>query len=155
MPAAISVKLSISSEVRLVDLVHEAVERVATLAGLEEEEAMNLGLATREATINAIVHGNRRDPTLPVDVTVQTSSRSVRIRVLDQGAGFDPNAMPDPTKGENLLKTSGRGLLLIRAFVDEVKVRPRRDRGTEVTLVKRLRPVRRADDSRNEGRTGA
>ena len=132
-----SVKLVISSEVRLVDLVHAASERMAALAGFDDDDSLNVGLAVREAVINAIIHGNREDPALKVNVTISAASDGLRARVWDQGEGFDPGAEPNPTEGENLLKSSGRGLLLIRAFVDEVEFRRRKGRGTEVVLVKR------------------
>lgn len=132
-----SVKLVISSEVRLVDLVHAASERMAALAGFDDDESLNVGLAVREAVINAIVHGNGEDPALKVHVAINAGSDGLKARVWDQGQGFDPGAAPNPTEGDNLLKTSGRGLLLIRAFVDEVEFRRRRGRGTEVVLVKR------------------
>ena len=64
--------------------------------------------------------------------------RELTARVRDEGNGFDPNSEPDPTAQENLLNTSGRGLLLMRAFVDDVKFRRCRDRGMEITLTKRL-----------------
>ena len=132
-----SVKLVISSEVRLVDLVHAASERMAALAGFDDDESLNVGLAVREAVINAIVHGNREDPELKVNVTISAASDGLTARVWDQGEGFDPGAAPNPTEGDNLLKSSGRGLLLMRAFVDEVEFRRRKSRGTEVVLVKR------------------
>lgn len=132
-----SVKLVISSEVRLVDLVHAASERMAALAGFDDDESLNVGLAVREAVINAIVHGNREDPSLKVNVTLSAARDELKARVWDQGEGFDPTAAPNPTEGDNLLKSSGRGLLLIRAFVDEVAFRRRKGRGTEVVLVKR------------------
>ncbi|HKQ60119.1 MAG TPA: ATP-binding protein [Candidatus Polarisedimenticolaceae bacterium] len=139
MPAGTSVKLVIPSEVRLVDLVHTAAEKMAELAGFESDDALNLGLAVREAVINAIVHGNRRDAKLKVDVSMTVREGSVEVRVRDRGQGFDPAATPDPTVEANLLRTSGRGILLMRAFVDQVAFRRGRDRGMETTLTKRSR----------------
>ena len=130
-------KLVLPSDVKLIDLVHAATEKMAEFAGFDADEALNVGLALREAVINAIVHGNRRDRTLKVQVILSSRGCEFRARVLDQGRGFDPTAGPDPTAQENLLNTSGRGLLLMRAFVDDVQFRHREGRGTEITLTKR------------------
>ncbi len=137
MAAGTSVRLVIPSEIKLVDLVHAASEKMAELAGFDADEALNVGLAVREAVINAIVHGNKENPDLEVDLTLTAGTQGLTARILDHGNGFDPDATPSPTEGENLLRTSGRGLLLIKAFVDEVDFR-RGDRGgMEITLVKK------------------
>ena len=132
-----SVKLVIPSEIRLIDLVHSASEKMAELAGFDADDSLNVGLAVREAVINAIVHGNQRDPARDVVVTLTVGKKGIEAKIADQGNGFDPDATPDPTTSANLLQTSGRGLLLIRAFVDDVEFRRRRKRGMEITLTKR------------------
>lgn len=132
-----SVKLVLPSDIKLVDLVHSASEKMAEFAGFDADEALNVGLAVREAVINAIVHGNGQDPSLEVDITLQVGPDGLTARVRDQGSGFDPDAAPDPTESENLLMTSGRGLLLIRAFVDQVEFTRDGGKGTEITMVKR------------------
>lgn len=145
--AATSVKLVIPSEIKLVDLAHSAAEKMAELAGFDADEGLNVGLAVREAVINAMVHGNRLDPALDVRVTFTVNGEGLAARVRDRGGGFDPQATPDPTTDPNLLRTSGRGLLLMRAFVDAVTFRRRGDRGMEVTLTKMVRAGR---DSRED-----
>lgn len=137
MAAGTSVRLVIPSEIKLVDLVHAASEKMAELAGFDSDESLNVGLAVREAVINAIVHGNRENPDLEVDLTLTAGSRGLTARILDHGNGFDPDATPSPTDGDNLLRTSGRGLLLIKAFVDEVDFRRSDSGGMEITLIKR------------------
>lgn len=132
-----SVKLVFPSEVKLIDLVHSATEKMAELAGFDPDEALNVGLAVREAAINAIVHGNGEDPDLQVHLTMTAGDEGFEARITDEGEGFDPDETPDPTAGVNLLATSGRGLLMIRAFVDDVAFRRRSQRGMEVTLTKR------------------
>jgi serine/threonine-protein kinase RsbW len=131
-----SVKLVLPSDVKLIDLVHAASEKMAEFAGFDADEALNVGLALREAVINAIVHGNKEDPTLKVHVTLVAAGQRLTATVRDEGEGFDPGAGPDPTAAENLLNTSGRGLLLMRAFVDEIRFRQRRNGGMEITLSK-------------------
>jgi serine/threonine-protein kinase RsbW len=138
MAAGTSVKLVIPSEIRLIDLVHAASEKMAELAGLDADEALNVGLAVREAVINAMMHGNRQDPQLNVDVTLSADDEHLTAVIADQGNGFAREATPDPTEEANLLRNSGRGLLLMEAFVDTVTFRSLPKGGTEVTMVKRL-----------------
>ncbi len=139
-----SVKLVLSSQIKLIDLVHVASEKMAQAAGFDSDDALNLGLAVREAVINAIVHGNREDPKLKVDVVMSIDDDAMTAIVRDHGNGFDPDATPDPTEEANLLMTSGRGLLLMRAFVDDVAF-ARTDKGMEITLTKKVSPSATAD----------
>lgn len=143
MAARTAVKLVLPSDVRLVELAHAVTERIGEAAGLDAGAALDLGLAVREAVINAIVHGNRKDPSQEVELTFATGGRGIRIRVLDRGTGFDPESLPDPTAPENVLRNSGRGLLLMRSFVDDVRFRYREGRGMEITLIKSLGSPRR------------
>jgi serine/threonine-protein kinase RsbW len=136
MASATTVKLVLSNEVRLVDAVHAASETMAGIAGFEEDDALNVGIAVREAVINAIVHGNRLDPSRKVEVNLQARPWSISARVRDQGDGFDAGATPDPTVGDNLMRSSGRGILVMRAFVDSVDFKFREGHGMEVTLKK-------------------
>jgi serine/threonine-protein kinase RsbW len=139
MAAATSLKLVIPSQVRLVEVVHRTAEGMAEVTGFEESDALNLALAVREVVINAIMHGNRSDPGRSVEVVLETNAEGLRARITDQGTGFDPEATPDPTLEENRLRTSGRGLLLVRSFVDDVKFRFVPGTGMEVSLLMRYR----------------
>ena len=111
---------------------------MAGLAGFGADDALNVGLAVREAVINAMLHGNREDPALRVTVTLAADADRLVARVSDQVDGFDPARTQDPRAAVNLLRNSGRGLLLMNAFVDSVKFRTLPRGGTQVTLVKRL-----------------
>jgi len=146
MASATTVRLVISSEVRLVDVVHTASEAMAGIAGFDEDDALNVGIAVREAVINAIIHGNKRDPARKVDVSLEARVGSIRAQVLDEGAGFDQAATPDPTAGDNLMRSSGRGILVIRAFVDRVDFKFHEGRGMEVTLEKTRPSVAAVDN---------
>jgi serine/threonine-protein kinase RsbW len=137
MAAATTVRLVLSSEFRLVDIVHAASEHMAGVAGFGEDDALNVGIAVREAVINAIRHGNRMEASRKVDVLLRVRPMSITARIRDEGEGFDPAATPDPTAETNLLQTSGRGILLIRAVVDDVDFQYREGRGMEVTLTKK------------------
>ena len=137
MAAATSINLVIPSEVRLVDLVHEVSQKLAELAGFSPDDALNVGLAVREAVINAILHGNKNDPSRNVDIRLDLpEAGGIQVKIRDQGGGFNPEATPDPTDDEHVLNASGRGILMIRAFVDNVTFRFEEGRGTEITMVK-------------------
>jgi serine/threonine-protein kinase RsbW len=148
MGAVTTIKLVIPSEIRLVDMVHEVSQKMAELAGFEPDDALNLGLAVREAVINAVKHGNQEKAAREVEVEVRVEDhKEISVTVCDQGDGFDPDATPDPTDIENILMNSGRGILMIRAFVDDVQFRYREGRGMEVVLSKKLSPSGRAIES--------
>ena len=133
-----SVKLVIPSEIKLIDLVHAASEKMAELAGFDADEALNVGLAVREAVINAMLHGNRKNPELEVSVTLTADGEKLEACVTDEGKGFDPRKTRDPTAPNNLMNDSGRGLLLMEAFVDTLTFKGRPQGGTEVTMIKLL-----------------
>src|SRR5215510_11056469 len=118
MSAPGKITISVASKVAHVDLIHAISDQVAALVGFDGDEVLNLGLAVREATINAIKHGNRMDPRKRVSVVFEFDAQGLRIVIRDRGPGFDPEAVADPTLPENLLQTSGRGILLMKAFVD-------------------------------------
>jgi serine/threonine-protein kinase RsbW len=115
-----------------------AAAEFALQCGVAEEAAFGIDMAVREAITNAIVHGNKEDDTKQVEVTFNCSPHTVEIEIRDQGEGFDPGNVPDPTAAENLLKTSGRGNFLMRSFMDEVTWQARPGGGTAVKMVKRF-----------------
>lgn len=94
-------------------------------------------MAVREAVTNAVLHGNSQDENKAVDITLKSSPEAVEIVVHDQGPGFNPSEVPDPTEAENLLKTSGRGIFFMRSFMDEVDWLIRPEGGTTVRMLKR------------------
>jgi anti-sigma regulatory factor (Ser/Thr protein kinase) len=128
--------LELPSDVRSIE---HAVEYVVRRCQACDREAHRLRLNFRvgltEALTNAMMYGNGHDPTKRVRVEVTLAQGEIKARVTDQGTGFDPAAIPDPTTPENLVKTCGRGLFLMRQLLDEVSFN---DRGNEVTLVLRL-----------------
>jgi len=138
MATKTSFKLVIPSEIRLIDLVHVTSEKLAEVLGFDADEALNVGLAVREAVINAMLHGNKQDPELRVTISMAADKGRLVTKIVDQGNGFRRDEAPDPTDKENLLRNSGRGLLLMEAFVDSVKFRSLPNGGTEVTMIKRL-----------------
>ncbi len=93
-----------------------------------QEDIFAVHLALEEAFLNAVKHGNKLDPKKEVKINYSVSIDKVEISMTDSGRGFDPNRIPDPRYGENLYKTEGRGLFLIRAYMDEVEFNKRGNR---------------------------
>ena len=138
------VKLRLESRIGYVDMVHEMAEGFARRVGFTKPMTLNIGLAVREAVINAIKHGNGMDASKSIDVGFEQDDGLFRIRVRDQGPGFDWTRTANPLDGENILRTSGRGILFMRHFFDRVEFRRRRGKGTEVVLEKKIKPAGRA-----------
>jgi serine/threonine-protein kinase RsbW len=140
----VSIRLEFSSTFEMVDFVEVVGGHVSRDIGLDEDAIHWVGVAIRECVINAIKHGNQHDSTKRVFVEFATALNSVPemiIRVRDQGEGFDPEGVADPLAPENLLKGSGRGIFLIRTFMDEVDLQRAPQGGMEVRMVKRGQPA--------------
>ena len=114
----------------------EVVNRLESL-GYNEDICFAVRLAFEEAIVNAMKHGNRMDPDRHVLLAYRASPERVEIRVRDEGDGFDPCGIPDPTADENLRKPCGRGIMLMRSYMDEVSYS---SSGTEVLMVKYRHP---------------
>lgn len=130
-------ELSLPSRIDTVATAAAAVAEFLNRSGISEEAAFGIDMAVREAVTNAVLHGNRQDESKTVDVTLKNSPDAVEISVHDQGAGFNPDDVPDPTAAENILKSSGRGIFFMRTFMDEVDWSIRPGGGTTVRMVKR------------------
>jgi anti-sigma B factor antagonist len=128
------------STLESVDLAEGEILNAAAEAGFDEDEFHPIGMAVRECMVNAVVHGNRynRNKQVHVSVTVEPESARFLIRITDQGDGFEMHDVPDPLHDTNLLRHSGRGLFLMGAFMDDMKVRKLSPTGTEVTLIKNI-----------------
>jgi len=131
-----TVDLVLDSTLESVDTAEEAVLREAQELGFEEDDMHRIGMSVRECMVNAVVHGNRYNARKKVHVTITRTPDRLTIIIGDEGDGFDVNSLPDPLANENLLRHSGRGLLLIQAFMDEFEMRPREPKGSEVRMVK-------------------
>ena len=121
-----------------VDLAESISMRVAEAAGFPEEEVHKIGMAVREGVINAYNYGNQQDRQKKIMMTVELQPDNMIVRVLDQGKGFELTEIPDPLAEENLLRTSGRGLFLMRAFMDEFKVERSPEGGAQLVMIKKL-----------------
>lgn len=130
-------ELSLPSRIDTVATAAAAVAEFLNRLGVSEEAMFGIDMAVREAVTNAVIHGNRQDENKIVDVTVKSSPDAVLISVHDQGPGFNPEEVPDPTAAENILKSSGRGIFFMRTFMDEVDWLIRPEGGTTVRMLKR------------------
>lgn len=128
-------ELRLGSVISSVDAAELCAKGLAREGGYGEDQADRLGMAVREATANAVTHGNAYSADKSVHFSVEMAEGRLIVTVRDEGAGFDPSEVPDPTSAENLLRASGRGLLMMRALVDEVDVRIGAPSGTEVVLI--------------------
>jgi serine/threonine-protein kinase RsbW len=121
------------------EAVNETAATVAALLrrmGIGEEAAFGIDMAVREAVTNAVLHGNNQDEAKLVQVALKHSPDWIEISVSDQGGGFNPIEVPDPTAPENILRTSGRGIFFMRNFMDEVDWSIRPEGGTTVRMKK-------------------
>jgi serine/threonine-protein kinase RsbW len=131
------VSYTLDSTLETVNSAEETATKIASEAGFDEEEVMKIAMAVREAAVNAVLHGNAYDPGKKVIVNFERNTRDLVITIRDQGKGMDMSKIPDPLAPENLLKTSGRGIFLIRSFMDEVEISPSQT-GTEIKLTKHV-----------------
>jgi serine/threonine-protein kinase RsbW len=134
------VSYTLDSSLGSVDKIEQIAEQCAERAGFDEDTVPHIAMAVREAAVNAVLHGNAYDSNKHVKVSFETNSDSLVIRIADQGPGLDPDTIPDPLAPENILRGSGRGIFLIRAFMDEVNFRQLHP-GTELTLIKHRTPA--------------
>jgi serine/threonine-protein kinase RsbW len=121
-----------------VGLAEEVSRLVATSLGFSEDDCFRIGLAVREGVANAVYYGNCRQPDKLVRLVFEADSSRLVVRVVDQGCGFELSDVPDPCCEENLLKTSGRGIFLIRNCMDEIFVLRPSEGGAELVMSKRL-----------------
>ena len=130
-------ELTLPSRIETVAKAANAVADFVSRSGISEELAFGIDMAVREAVTNAVIHGNEQDEQKAVELTLKSSPEAVEITVHDQGQGFSPEEVPDPTEEENILKTSGRGIFFMRTFMDEVTWSIRPGGGTTVRMLKR------------------
>ena len=139
------VRLEFTSTFEMLDFVQVVSDHIGQTVGLDDDTQHYVGVAIRESVINAIKHGNRHDVSKHVFVEFSTGHAArddgggeLTIVVRDQGGGFDPATVADPLAPENLLKASGRGIFLIRSFMDDVQLRSVPEGGMEIRMVKRV-----------------
>src|SRR5580658_7679024 len=133
----VCVSLTMSSEIDAISLVVDRLMSVMRLPHCLPADERDVEIALREALANAVVHGNKEDLQKKVQIDCHVNpGRELSFVIRDEGSGFDPSEVPDPTKAKNILSEKGRGILLMKALMDEVHFD---DGGREVRLQKFLR----------------
>ena len=128
--------LELPNDIRSIEHAVEYVTRhCSTCSDYARRFNLNFRVGLTEALSNAMLYGNGSDPQKRVRVEVDIKVQEVAVRVTDQGSGFDPTTVPDPTHPDNISKTGGRGVFLMRALMDEVRFN---DQGNSVTMVLRF-----------------
>jgi serine/threonine-protein kinase RsbW len=134
-----SFELTIPSRLEEMQAVHELIANAVREYELTDELAHWIELTISESMINAIQHGNKADPAKKATLKISSTGDSIEIIVEDQGTGFKLDTIADPTDLANLLKPSGRGILIIRSFMDEVDLTQREGGGCRLRMVKKIR----------------
>jgi len=132
-----TVELKLPSRIEAIGEAAGAAMDAARRLGFADDALFGVELAVREAVTNAVLHGNQSDESKPVEVGLSGTEAELVITVRDRGAGFDPEAVADPTAAENILKASGRGILFMRTFMDEVTWERPPEGGTLVRMTKK------------------
>ena len=131
-------EMTLETQVESVNLAEEMCLRVAEAAGFGEDDCYRIGMSVREGVINAFHYGNQERPEKKIHLAVDLTPEKMIIHVTDEGTGFQLRNVPDPLAEENLLSTSGRGIFLMRAFMDEFDVVQAQTGGAEIVMSKRL-----------------
>ena len=139
-------EVTLDTELESVDLAESIVMRVAEAAGFDEDEVHKLGMAVREGVVNAYNYGNAQDRQKKILLTVEFEQDQMIVHIVDEGMGFDLKDVADPLAEENLLRTSGRGIFLMRAFTDELAVRRGPTGGADLMMCKKV-PDRKSGNS--------
>ena len=126
--------LEIESDPNNLITVEEFVNYFSVDLKLDEDKIPGLLLSVTEATTNAIIHANKGDKDKKVKIYVNKEDSKLIIKIKDEGKGFEPEKVPDPTEPENLLKDSGRGLYLMKIYMDDLKYNITPE-GTETILI--------------------
>ncbi|MFQ5776993.1 MAG: ATP-binding protein [Terriglobia bacterium] len=130
------VNVTLQTTLESVDLGEDLAQQVAGAAGFDEDERYKIGMAVRECIVNALEHGNRGDAKKRIELRFLLEADRLVVQVHDEGSGFALDVIPDPRTNENLLKSSGRGLFLVRTFMDDLRVKSGQVGGATVTMTK-------------------
>jgi serine/threonine-protein kinase RsbW len=151
-PETKHLEVTLETHVESVNLAEEMCLRVAEASGFGEDECYRIGMAVREGVINAFHYGNQEKPEKKIHLAIELTQEKMVIKVMDEGKGFRLTDVPNPLAEENLLSTSGRGIFLMRAFMDEFDVVPGSTGGAEIVMSKKL-PLNGSVE--NNGNSGA
>lgn len=137
-PETKHLEVILDTHVESVNLAEEMCLRVAEAVGFNEDECYRIGMSVREGVINAFHYGNQEKPSKKIYLALDLTQEKMIIHVMDEGKGFKLSDVPDPLAEENLLSTSGRGIFLMRTFMDEFDVVPGRTGGAEIIMSKNI-----------------
>jgi serine/threonine-protein kinase RsbW len=124
-------RLKIESRISNLRIIENAIDEITGLIGVKQDDYGKIMVAALEAVNNAITHGNKANPQKLVDVEIEFENDEVRITVTDEGDGFRPDKIPDPTMPENIEELSGRGVFLMTKLADSIKFN---EKGNSVTM---------------------
>lgn len=125
--------LEINSDPNKLPLVEEFLEEISAGANMDRTHLNNLLLAVNEAISNAMLHGNKASVDKKVSLKVEMEDTSLKVYIKDEGKGFNPDSVPDPTEPENIFRDSGRGLYIMKSCMDEISYNFTPE-GTELVL---------------------
>jgi serine/threonine-protein kinase RsbW len=132
------IEITLESLLDSVSLAEEMCTRIAGAAGFDDDDCFKIGMSVREGVINAYNYGSQKQRDKKIFLTFELTPEKLVISVRDQGKGFHVENVPDPLADENLLKSSGRGIFLMRSFMDEFDVHLPSEGGAEIVMAKRL-----------------
>src|ERR1700761_2233939 len=130
--------VTLDTKVESVNTAEQMCLKVAEAAGFDEEMCYRIGMSVREGVINAFHYGNQERPDKKIHLAVDITHEKLVIHVMDEGKGFKLSDVPDPLAEENILSTSGRGIFLMRAFMDEFNVVAGRTGGAGLIMSKKF-----------------
>ena len=133
------IEVTLETMLDSVGLAEEICLRIADAAGFDEDDCHKIGMSVREGVINACKYGNQMQREKKIYLSFELTLERFVVHILDQGKGFELVDVPNPLDEENLLKTSGRGIFLMRAFMDEFAVRHGAGGGAELVMAKHFR----------------
>jgi len=144
---SVNAHLILASRFENIEVAERALHDLCATAGCDGDQLYWVVTALREALANAVRHGNHLLPERKVHVDLSVDAEAVTIRVEDEGEGFDPSQIPDPTVPENLLRPSGRGIFYMQQFMNRVQFSRAPGGGTSVLMVKLLQPTTRSAEN--------
>lgn len=130
------IKFSIPSKIEAIDEAVQKATEFAGQTGFGDDALFGIDMAVREAVANAVKHGNKLDESKEVEIALADRGEGLEITIRDFGEGFEVEEVPDPTNPENLLKASGRGILFMHNFVDQVEWKRHAEGGMIVKMTK-------------------
>jgi serine/threonine-protein kinase RsbW len=154
-PETKHLEVVLDTHVESVNLAEEMCLRVAEAVGFSEDECYRIGMSVREGVINAFHYGNQEKPDKKIYLALDLTQEKLVIHVMDEGKGFKLTDVPDPLADENLLSTSGRGIFLMKAFMDEFAVVAGRTGGAEVIMTKKIPPSASASGNGNQSKSNS